>query len=325
MRGGWLLWVIAATLAMPPAAGGRVRAPLTSVAFHPRGRELAAGSDRVVRFYSPRGRPTGEWRGFAGSVNAVAYTADGRSLVAVGGLPGRRGEIAVWDVRTRREVRRWFAHRDALYAVACHPSAPILAVASYDRTLTLWDLATGRRLHHLRDHTDAVYDCAFSPDGRRLASASGDRTIKLWDSASGQRLFTLTEPLAEQYAVAFRPDGRQLAAGGADRMIRIWNLTDRGGELVHATFAHDGPILRLAYAPGGAALVSGGQDRRVKVWDREGVRERHVLPLQPDWPLGLASSPDGRRLALARYDGALALYPLPPAPESASPPRRTLR
>ena len=66
-------------------------------------------------------------------------------------------------------------------------------------------------------------------------------------------------------------------------------------------------MLRLVASPDGKTLVSSGEDR-----DRQDLGSRHLtprlsLPRQSDWPLALALSRDGSRLAVGRYDGSSRL------------------
>ncbi len=169
-----------------------------------------------------------------------------------------------------------------------------------------------------------MYDLEFSPDGQILASASGDRTVKLWNVASGERLDTLGQSLLELYAVAFSPDGKRVAAGGVDNRIRIWEIGPGAKEgtnpLLHARYAHEGAVLRLAYTPDGKYLVSTAENRSVKVWKADTCVEQQLLEQQSDWPVALAMAPDSQSLVVARLDGTVARYRaetgevLPPQP-----------
>jgi hypothetical protein len=132
--------------------------------------------------------------------------------------------------------------------------------------------------------------------------------VKIWDVSSGKRLYTFGEATDWLYAVAWHPDGRRVAAGGVDRSIRVWEALPQGGRLVHSVFAHQGAVLRLVYSPDQKYLVSLGEDRVVKVWDATRMTEVRVLPAQPELALALAVHPDGKQVAIGRFDGALLLY-----------------
>ncbi len=46
----------------------------------------------------------------------------------------------------------------------------------------------------------------------------------------------------------------------------------------------------------------------MKLWDAANGKEIRVLSKQSDWAQALAFTPDGRRLAVGRYDGTLTLF-----------------
>jgi WD40 repeat protein len=293
--------------------------PVTSVAFSPDGSLVAAGGYRVATVFDAT---TGQVRlrlpGHAGVITSLAFSPNGALLAAAGGSPGQAGEVKLWNVRTGKLLQTLDGPNDVVYSVAFRPDGRQLAAASYDHLVWLYTLSTVSTKssapprisapRRLKDHTDAVYAVAFSPDGGLLASAAGDRTVKVWDTRTGKRLYSLSESTAELYALAFRPDGKQLAAGGVDKTLRTWNVSHNGGTPARSAFAHEGAILRIAYAHKGDTIVSCGEDGAVKRWDAETLAERKVYPPQPDWPQGLALSPDGHLVAVGRHDGSLAIY-----------------
>jgi WD40 repeat protein len=278
------------------------------VAFSPDGKRLAAGGYGEVAVVDMAGAErVATLPGPEGSVTAVQFSPDGKWLAAAGGLPGKSGVIQLWDQGTKAGRVLTGAHTDAAYSLAWSPDSKTVATCSYDKMVSLWDMATGKH-RILKDHTDAVYAVAFSPDGKQLASASGDRTVKVWDVASGKRLYTLGDSTAELYCVAFHPSGTEVAAAGVDKMLRKWTVGPTAGGLSRSAFAHDAPIIRVVYTADGDGLYTSSEDRSIKLWDAATLSEKKVFPRQPDWPLGLAVSPDEKRLAVSRYDGSLTLY-----------------
>lgn len=277
---------------------------------------LAVGRYREVELLHANGAgnggSTGKLSGHANQVRALAFSPDGKLLAAAGGNPSQFGEVKLWDVAARRELRSIRGHRDNIFAVAFSPDGKTLATCSYDRLVKLWDPATGNELKTLKDHTDAVFSIAFSPDGKRLASASADRTVKIWDVVSGQRLFTLSDGLDAMNVVAFLPSGgmagKLLAGAGADRTIRLWELGETDGRQIKSLIAHEDAITLIAFSPDGKTLASTGADKALKLWDTATLEERLTLETQPDWVFALAFSSDGKRLAAGRYDGSMAFY-----------------
>ena len=293
-----------------PAA--TVRPEVASLAFHPEGRMVAAGSYQEIRLLQPGGGVDARLTGLAETVRSVAFSPDGSRLASGAGMPSRFGEVKIWDPATRELVRGWEGHTDCIYSVAFSPDGSVLATASYDRLVKLWDVKTGREIRTISGHVDAVYSLAFNASGDRLASASADRTVKVWDVASGRQLGTpLSGATAELFAMAFYPGGRRIAAAGMDKMIRIWDLGEEGGILAGSVFSHDGPVVDLSLTPDGSTLISAGADGRVKFWDAGSLEETKALQAQPDTVLALAVSPSGETLAVGRYDGMVIFEPIP--------------
>ncbi|PYV19692.1 MAG: hypothetical protein DMG07_01345 [Acidobacteria bacterium] len=286
-----------------------VTAPASALAYSPDGRSLAVAAYRETRLLDAATlEPRRTLQGASDLVRALAFSPDGKVLAGAGGAPARYGEIVLWDASTGQMLRRILGHKDYVYGVAFSPNGKMIASSSYDRLIKIWDAASGAELRTLKEHTDAVFPLAFSPDGRRLASGGADRTVKLWDVETGRRLYTLSDATDVVTTLAFDPSGGKLSASGADKYIRTWRLDADGGTMIQAIIAHEGEVTRIAYLPDGAHLVSAAADRTVKIWDLATGEARRVLPPQPDWVLGLAVSPDGKVLAVGRYDGSIGCY-----------------
>ncbi|MCX4561454.1 NACHT and WD repeat domain-containing protein [Streptomyces phaeochromogenes] len=112
-----------------------------------------------------------------------------------GGGPGLfsgddRGDIASWDVGSRRLLGEIRAH-----------TGPVLALASVT-------LSNGRSV---------------------LASAGADGQIRLWDTSDGSPLYTVPGSSVPVLALAATGEAGAvpvIAAGGSDRMVRLWGLDE---------------------------------------------------------------------------------------------------
>jgi len=316
-------------------------APVTALAYRPDGKLLAAAGYREVLLIDPiTGDVAGKLAGQAGDVTALAFSRDGLQLAVAAGSPGTAGEVRIYKsaagaLPAGAPVQTIAAHKDAILDLTFSPDGKTLATCGYDRLVKLWDAETGRLVRELKDHSDAVYGVAFSPDGALLASGSADRAVKVWQVADGKRLYTLADSTDWVYAVAWSPDGKRLAAAGVDKSIRVWDVSAQGGKLVHAVFAHEGPVVRLAWSADSQTLYSLSQDRTAKAWDAGRMVERVVYAKQPEAPLSLAVRSDRKQIAIGRYDGVLVLLeeatgkvqgeplpakPKPPVLNKATPP-----
>lgn len=244
----------------------------------------------------------------SGPVTSVAFSPDGRLLAAAGGVPGQFGEIRLWDVRSRRLVRTLRGHEDAIYGVAFSPDGRTLAAGSYDRlvslwsvqggaprmlkdhidavysvvfspdgrqvasaagdrTIKVWDVATGRRAYTLSEPAAEQYSVAFSPDGRRLAAAGADRMLRLWNvtPAGGVLASSAFAHEGATLRLAFSPDGERLVTSGEDRWVKLWNVATLTEERVLERQPDWAPAIALR--PDGRGLAVGRHDGTLALYD----------------------------------------------------------
>lgn len=215
---------------------------------------------------------------FDKAVRAVVIAPDGKTVAAA----GDEGQIALWDLQTRKVIHRFPGHKAGIEALTFRNKGKTLISGSIDGTLRWWDLEK-RELQKTISAAGPVTDLSLSPDAKHLAVAFVEsQTVQVLDAVSGKELRRLELPL--QHALkgtntssrlTFSPDGSLLVAScggrswpkfiGGDSTISIWETEDWS---LRTSFTAAGFILHeLAISPDGQLLAAAtNRDRKVKVW-----------------------------------------------------------
>ncbi|MEG4589431.1 serine/threonine-protein kinase [Microcoleus sp. MOSTC5] len=226
-----------------------------------------------------------------GSVNAIALSPDGQTLVSAS-----FGTIRIWNVRTGRLVRTLNSvhSKKSVNTLAVSPNSSIFASGGGDNNVILWDLKTGRRMRTIPAHKAVVNAIAFSGDGKTLASGSDDKTIRLWNVSTGSRLRTLSGHAGGVNAIALSRDGKTLASGSDDKTLRLWNLGT--GEVRRIITGHGGPVNAVAFSPNGQSVASASTDNTIRLSNVQDGKRTRTFKGHSSWVRTIAFSPDSRTL-----------------------------
>jgi WD40 repeat protein len=280
---------------------------------------IISNAIRVVVFGPKRGPE----RGHQGSVAAVAFSPDGKTLASGGQLDHA---IKLWDKATNTELATLTGHSLPVQCLAFSPDGKLLVSGSGDLhkpgEVKVWDVKTRKEVVSLEGHTGPVWHLALSPDSTTLASSGGEPfhpgEVILWDLRTNKGRTLLHGHTNHVEAVAFSPDGKTLAGASNDSQIRgEITLWDPASGEAKATLSGNRSRARwVAFSPDGKTVALAGDDGTVTLWNVTTGQER--LSFRADAPgvHRLAFSRDGDMLATAGE--AVKLWTLAPSQEQAS-------
>lgn len=207
----------------------------------------------------------------------------------------------------------------APFAMAVHPSKPLLAVGLTDGSIQLVDAESLAVRSSLAGHAGGTYSVQFSPTGDRLASAGADRIARVWDLGSGSITVEFKEHKFPVTSVAFTSDGRRVASSAyyidaetpIEGRVHVWDAND--GTLLQTYRGGVKPISCLAFSPDESLIAAGSWDSCVFLWDSEAGGEARTLdakpgPFQNVHVHSISFSPDGSLLAAGSDEGWAKVY-----------------
>ncbi|QRD88661.1 cytosolic iron-sulfur protein assembly protein 1 [Aspergillus flavus] len=165
------------------------------------------------------------------------------------------------------------------WLTAPHPSLPIVATCSSDKTVRVYSLTNFRLLSTISGgHKRSVRTCAWKPHVQGesvLATGSFDATVGIWrrwdsyDDEEWRFAVLLDGHDSEVKSVSWSPSGMLLATCSRDKSIWIWEDLDDGDnnfETVAVMQEHEGDVKCVAWHPVEECLASASYDNTIRLW-----------------------------------------------------------
>jgi WD40 repeat protein/transcriptional regulator with XRE-family HTH domain len=250
-------------------------------------------------------------------IHTVAFSADGRLLVAA----GADGGIHLWDTSSLADPRPLPVPATVdsnVSAVAVSPDGHLIAANSLDGKLWLLSgsESTGYRLAaQIATGLEQVNGVTFTPDSRTLIAGTAQSTVHLWNVAAPfapSPLTTLDVTGGQVFSVAVSPDGRTLAAGtseGHDAVL--WDLRDVARPVLEGTLT--GPlnwVNTVQFSADGRTLAAAGSDGKLWLFDLS-TRQAVARLAHPRPVTGVAFLADGAPVTVTVDDGVTRVWRLP--------------
>jgi len=289
---------------------------INSLRFSPDGQHLAVSGNREILIHTLDAKtPPLRLQGKAERILSLAYSKDGKLLIAGGGTPARFGEVQVWDPIAGKMLRNATLTSDTVFGASLAPDSSRIAVGAADNTVHVFETSSAKELYKIGNHEDWVLSTIFGVDSKRFISISRDRAAKINDAASGAFLENANQLKTELYAVARHPAKDIIVIGGEDRYPYVY-LLDRArsmkiaddSTLVRRIERQDGPITALDWSPDAKLIAIGGGSPAVTLYDAETGKLAASCSGHSAGIYTVAFSPDSKTLATGGFDGKVRLY-----------------
>ncbi|MGE5221387.1 MAG: hypothetical protein ACM3PY_03055, partial [Omnitrophica WOR_2 bacterium] len=272
---------------------------------------------RIHILNPPDGSTVAVFETYATSVDGIAFSPDGQTLVANSGNPNLTARL--WQVEDGKLIKLFedpnnpgYGYAKVLYS----PDGHILSAQG-----TFWGAENGERLAHLVEVLSGAdtppyvpSSISFSPDGSTMAIGFLEGHLQLWDLKKEKLIRKMEGFTGEVVSLAFSPDGQTLAAAFAypDYTIQLWKVPsgERLLSIKGTSWTHE--FTQVVFSPDGKTLatVAKNEDRMDlgagELWRLSDGQP--LLKLDTTGVFSIAFSPDGKIVATGSYDHKVRLW-----------------
>ncbi|HEY1349045.1 MAG TPA: TIR domain-containing protein [Ktedonobacteraceae bacterium] len=316
---------------------------ISSLAFHPSGTRLAAGSKtgEIILWDVATRQAIGQpLKAHTNEVTRVLFSPDGQTLASA----SRDTWAYLWDVAVAQPfVFASLRGHDAMVtSLAFNHQGDEVASADENNVIMLW--APGPVTPTTRFYTvpgNNMLSLAISPDQRLMALGSGDGNVRVLDTATGSLLTSmktdahcghLNIPTPAYFPcyldiITFSADGRRLIAAANTGNILIWD-TRTWARLADPMLANVpcgsllcnvGFVDGLVFSPRMDMVAVKGRGE-IWIWDlHTRALKYHLSGHHAQRIRAAAFSPDGKLLASGGDDHTIVLWDLEHGQQSGTP------
>ena len=253
-------------LPLEPVVRTRIADALTALAVSPWAPLVAIGGQKQIALYNT---DTLELLGVLpfpeGFPEIIKFSRNGQLLMTGGGLGGKSGRVALWDIKTGERIGSVGNEVDQVLAADLSADQQFVALGGPGKLVKIYATKDGSLVTSIKKHTDWITAIAYSPDGRFLATADRNGGIQVWEGPTGKEYNTLPGHKVRVTGLAFMTG--VLASSSEDGKIALWDVKE--AKEIKSWEAHKGGAAWVDFAPDGR-IVSCGRDKIAKVWDQTG-------------------------------------------------------
>jgi WD40 repeat protein len=319
---------------------------VSALAYSPDGSVLAVAGYHEVTLHKPDGSERlARLVGLSDRLETLVFSPDGKILAAVGGSPGRLGEVQLWDPVEKKLLRSVSVSFDNAYGASFSDDGKLLAFGCTDKSAQILSVEEGKVIRRIDQHEDWVFGTGFSKDRKHLITCSRDRTMKLIESDTGSFVDNLTSITpgvlgGSLYALARHPAEDKFLTGGEDGIPKLYKIVRTAARQIgddnNLLMAYDrvpGVITCLAITSDGKRFAAGSVHGDLRIHELDSGK-RIAEAKAPCAFYTVKFHPGGGQVAGGGFDGKVRIYDAAtgsllkefvPVPLGTSPTREAVR
>jgi WD40 repeat protein len=285
-------------LPLEPVVRTRAANALTALAVSPWAPLVAIGGQKQIVLYNVETlEPLGVLPFPEGFPAIIKFSRNGQLLLTGGGLGGKSGKVALWDIKTGDRIGTVGNEFDQVLAADLSADQQFVALGGPNKLVKIYATKDGKLVTSIKKHTDWVTAIAYSPEGKFLATADRNGGIQVWEGSTGKEFNILPGHKVMVTGLAFMTG--VLASSSEDGKISLWDVKE--GKEIRSWNAHAGGAAWVDFTPDGR-LVSCGRDKIAKVWDQSG---KELGKSQPFADIALRAALSNDRIIAGDWTGAI--------------------
>lgn len=247
------------------------------------------------------------FKGHRTTVNAVAFSPDGKILYSGGG----KNQIIAWNYSSREVLFETTEEPGIISYLDLNSDGTYLATGSFTNSnVSIYDAQSGEFIQTIATQDNSLAYLSFSKTNPELLATVGvnsnkQMVIKFWDITTGtlsQTFYTATSPVDMEYIteIEFSPNDKYLGASIANSQpgFSVWEVSS-GSQVLRTQHLED--MNSVTFSPDGQYLITGGgsTENGVNVWEIPSGSLVHKLLGSPGYVLAVDVSSDGKYIASA--------------------------
>lgn len=297
---------------------------ITALDFSPDGKWLAvSGYHEVLLFYATDFELAGRFVGLSERIESVVFAPDSSRLAVAGGLPGRKGELQIWEVASQQLLLSHSEGFDTLYGASWNGTGEMVAFGCPDNSIRAINSETGQQLLFNGAHDDWVIDTVFSTKSDHLVTVSRDRSMKLINVGTQRFVDNITSitPGALKgglNAVECHPSRDELLTGGADGVPKLYRMLREKARkigddfnLVRAYPAMQGRVYDVRFSADGGRIVAGSSYNgvgQIRVYQTDDAKQILNIDVPQGGVFAVDFTHDASHIAAGGFDGIVRVF-----------------